>query len=236
MRVKKKSGYGSASSLLPESTPTLNVNPVSRPLPATSPYVWQPPPPDSAYNDQVANIDTQAANAKAGYAGQAKNLISDYGFQQDPNDQFKFVAVVDPNNPFSRAALLQKSFQTAKAGYGNSYAARGLGSSGAANAAQQFASNQYQQGYDSLTKGLTSGLGQLSTANQNVDSEAQAKKLDAYGSWLSRRPEAPMPAPGFDPFAPGISSFKPGGSAPALKASDTPRTGTSRSLGRKKRR
>jgi hypothetical protein len=215
---KKKKGYGSGSSLLggPEASwadvpqitpvPTGQVAVINTPQPATS---------DSTLEGELKSVDQWKANSQLGYKNQAQGLGRDYGFvfQEDannPNAPFGFQKddqgnyVVDPNNPFSKATLLQKSYQTSKAGYDNSYAARGLHGSGAARAAQKYAGAKYGEAQNSLVNSANSNLGALNTAYLGVGLEATTKAGEAQNRFVERRPDPAPASVSYQP-APGVT-------------------------------
>lgn len=196
LRIKKKrQGYGSGASLAGGASSSWADVPSITPVPVG--MVAQINTPQAAVSDSTlegsnANVDQTFQNKQADYRQQAGEIRRQYGFQDDPNNPYGFGAM-DPNNPFSKASLLQKSFQTAQKGYGNSYAARGLAGSGAANAAQKFAANQYQQGYNSLTESLGANLSQLSRGERDLATWREGARNEAFGEFLVRRPD-PEPA------------------------------------------
>lgn len=237
LKAKKKKGYGSGASLIPEATDSpykpFNVNGPS--VGAVTPQApqWSPAPSDSGLEQQYSAYDQQAQNATAGYRQQAGDLLRDYGYTADPNNPYSFGGV-DPNNPFSKAALLKQSFDRAKAGNTNSYAARGQLYSGALQRMQDKNLTDYQQGENTLLNSLRGNLGALSNAEAGVGAQLAGQKANAYQAFLDRqialRP--PDPVPSYDPSLPLISS-RP---APALKAADTRREGSSRTLGKRKKK
>ena len=95
--------------------------------------------------------DAGVGMAAYGYTGQDVNGdgIPDTGFQ------------VDPNNPFSRAALLQRSYDQAAKGTTNSMAAQGQLYSGALQRQQNENAFQNQQGVDANMKGFEGLLREL---------------------------------------------------------------------------
>lgn len=244
LKAKKKKGYGSGASLIPEATDSpykpFNVNGPS--VGAVTPQAprWSPAPSDSGLEQQYSTYDQQAQNATAGYRQQAGDLLRDYGYAADPNNPYSFVADpnnpygFDPTNPFSKAALLKQSFDRANAGNTNSYAARGQLYSGALRRMQDKSLNDYQAGNNTLLNSLRGNLGALNQAELGVGAQLAGQKANAYQAFLDRqialRP--PDPVPSYDPSLPLISS-RP---APALKASDTRREGSSRTLGKRKKK
>lgn len=89
--------------------------------------------------------DTQLADA--GFVFANNQIGADYGFDATGG--------IDPNNPYSRAALLQESYKRSQRGTQTSMAARGQLHSGAYGRAQDEVGRNYNIGYDRLQKGYT---------------------------------------------------------------------------------
>lgn len=84
---------------------------------------------------------------------QIGQLRNDYGYDASGN--------VDPSNPYSQAALLQKHYQQSQRGNLNSYADRGQLYSGALQNAQDAAYGSFKQGEYGLKRDLNNQLGQI---------------------------------------------------------------------------
>lgn len=114
----------------------------------------------SARDNIFADLTKSAGYAQAdyGYTGQDTNGdgIPDSGFN------------VDPNNPFSRAALLQKRYTEAKQGTTNSMAAQGQLYSGALQTAQDENSFQNQAGIDENQKAFNRYLDSLISGRRDA--------------------------------------------------------------------
>lgn len=243
IKKKKKSGpdlaqsgpgYGTVPGEGPQGFQSFSVTGPSVSQASVSRPAWAPAPSDAALEDQYAAYDKQATGVKSGYLAQSRDLLKDYGFQEG-SQAFTFGAV-DPNNPFSKAALLKQSLERAQRGNTNSYAARGQLYSGALQRSQDKSLGDFQQGENTLLNALRANLGQLGQAYAGVDADLAAQKANAFESFLGRQ-IALRPAdvdPAFDPTLPPISRAP----APVVRPRDTPRQGASRSLGvpKKKRR
>jgi hypothetical protein len=136
----------------------------------------------SARDNIFADLTKSAGYAQAdyGYTGQDTNGdgIPDTGFN------------VDPNNPFSRAALLQKRYMEAKQGTTNSMAAQGQLYSGALQTAQDenaFQNNaavdENQKAFNRYLDSLVAGRRDAGLAtdreNSQVDWEALVAAVNA---------------------------------------------------------
>lgn len=154
----KKSGWNMA--LLQEL--------LNRPVPPKpEPRTPQPDQPQLDLNDPqyigalaTGNLPFQQAYAQL--PGDVGTLASNYGFttnftpgQADPNtglagDPTIQVTGIDTSNPYSRAALLQKSYDQTKAGNVTSLGARGQLYSGALQNAQTTAGKAFDTGSEQL--------------------------------------------------------------------------------------
>lgn len=171
---------------------------------------------DPAYLAQTAGYRLPYEQALARLPGDVGTLASDYGFSvkhtdaappptpgagDDPNDP-RFlpgagtyeVTGVDTSNPYSRAALLQRSYDQSRAGNQTSYAARGQGYSGALVNAQAAAktgfdtgSNQLRGAFNDVIRGWLGNLG--AQGGQFGTDRGQA-----LGGAVGRQAENPPPA------------------------------------------
>ncbi len=104
---------------------------------------------------------------------------------------------VDPSNPFSRAALLQRSYDNAKRGTTNSMAAAGQLYSGALQNAQNENARGFQQGDNALRQAFVdffSGQESNRAAAVRTASEASVRaEGDALSAQLATTPDDPGP-------------------------------------------
>ena len=96
----------------------------------------------------------------------------------------------DPNNPFSRASMLHKSYANANSVSSGSFANRGQLGSGAYQRAQGRNTMGYDQGRDSLLKGFAARLGefqgQRNTAYNTNDTTAATNSRDLFDRRLAQ--------------------------------------------------
>lgn len=195
---KKKTPKYNLGNLPPEypvyddSTAPGGSNPIPAPTaPAFDPNAWQ----DSTYNNSLGDIQTGLNNLQGYLTGQGKSLASSLGvnYSGDLTNPSSLSFSIDPNvdvsNPFSKAALLKRSFQQTQRGNTNSYAARGQLYSGALQNAQNDAAFNNLQGQDSLLKAAGSGFGDLYKqwldANTNATSQRSGAASDAYNRFIT---------------------------------------------------
>ena len=115
------------------------------------------------------NRDRWLADAQYNYT--LGDLGSDYGYAPGGG--------IDPNNPYSRAALLQESYRRQAQGNVTGYAAQGQLYSGALQNAQSEAGRQFNIGDDRLRKQYTgavaqAGLDRIGAHNQTYGNETTA--------------------------------------------------------------
>lgn len=160
------------------------------PPPPPSPY--NDPAPDKTYSDEMAGTQTSYENSMANIAAQRQRLGNDFGF-----DPVTGVASenVDVTNPFSRAAMLNRSFAQAQRSSTNNYANRGLLTSGAYGAAMGDDSRNYAQGMDSLTKSFAERLAEFRANEQDAEAAKSAANVQSYGALVSRRMQQDAPIP-----------------------------------------
>src|SRR5262245_32352969 len=90
---------------------------VPAPSPAGQPAGPATRPVDAQYELDVAGLGRTRDTTIAGLGQQRFQTISDYGFTPvaDPTTGVWGVGAFDPNNPYSKAALLKKSYDTRRA-------------------------------------------------------------------------------------------------------------------------
>jgi len=92
----------------------------------------------------------------------------------------------DPNNPFSRASMLQKSYANANSVSSGSFANRGQLNSGAYQRAQGRNTFGYEQGKDALLKGFAARLGEFQTQRQGAYNADDTSRLQGSNDLFNR--------------------------------------------------
>ena len=183
----------------------------NKPLATPAAPGWQ----DSTYNTALGNLRTNLANFGTSLTGAGTGIMADYGFtgpafdpttfdpnnpgtvSNDPTATATFH--VDPNNPFSKASLLKKSYDQQSRGDTNSMAAAGQLYSGAEQNAQNNDTSNYNQGFDTLSKGFLHDYGNLYgqwlTAQGNEQTGEGTAASDAIGRWTNSGAPGPLPTP-----------------------------------------
>lgn len=170
------------------SLPSLSPTPYNQGGPGVA---GTPLPMDSIYNSQKAGIDTNLDQTLIGIGGERARAYSQFGYTANGE--------VDPTNPFSRAALLQRSYEQQSRGNNTSYAAQGQLYAGSyQNAIDQtdrgYAQSKYQLGteFDSVLAGFNQR--EVDAKWQNTERTAGAQGEATYRA-LANRPEDPgLPA------------------------------------------
>jgi hypothetical protein len=150
--------------------------------------------PDAAYLGQVAANNRPYETGLAQLPGNLQALGSQYGYSysQDPSNPLSVsVGGVDTSNPYSRAALLQRSYDNTKRGNTTSLAARGQLYSGALQNAQNTAFTNFNQassenraGFADAIRGYVNGISQL-------DAERGVNNTGAFGDLVTRAANDP---------------------------------------------
>lgn len=151
-----------------------------------------PPPPapnrrlieaDPVYQQQMAGAIRNRDSAFTDIDTSRGNTLRQFGYTASFNPDQSLVAgslradPVDPNNPFSRAALLKRAYDNRKRGNETSYAARGQQFAGSMVNARNQIDLDNLQSEDSLTSQLAQLLANLFTQRRKVgvgfDTDAQ---------------------------------------------------------------
>jgi hypothetical protein len=144
---------------LPQPRLVKGRNMPAHPVGPPAPPAPLPPDPTEALAQQQATRNLELGNLESQY--QTGQLYHQYGYNQQGQ--------IDPSNPYSRAALLQHTYQQTQRGTMNSYAASGQLYSGALGRAQGENTRQYSIQDAALREGLAGqlhqvGFGQLQNA------------------------------------------------------------------------
>lgn len=150
----------------PQASQTPSPSTDAKPSPAPAPSGPSPLPLDPNLLAQQDLIQRQLASQLAGYDAQRQTAIRQFGLD-------------DPSDPFSRQALLQKSYDQRVRGTTNSLAAQGQLYAGAYVNQQNFNTNNYQQQHDALRKQQDSLLAQIEQRRKDAQFSAAQGGLNA---------------------------------------------------------
>lgn len=169
--------------------------PATPAAPAAPQYSLANLPPDASYDAAVSLLQRQRDEQFAAVTAERARTLSDYGFQEGPNGMLTF----DPNNPFSKSAVMKKTFDTNRRSTGQSMAAGGQQYSGAFQNAQDSINRNQLQSEDALTKNLQGFLARNTGQYKDVGTGYETAAGQAYGDRLSRFQSNPL----YDPAASG---------------------------------
>lgn len=198
-------------------------NPPNQKPPAPAPVAYKPSiparqdlPVDAAYDDQIGGLQRRRDDDLAALGNAQTRTLSDYGYSATFDEKGGLTGLaVDPNNPFSRASLLRKSYQQSKARTQNSMAARGQLYAGALNRMQSSNDLGYARDDNQLQGGLRDVLLGLADRRRQVNSDYELGAGQAMGDRVSRAVQSPLYQPA--PSASG-SATPTGSAAPAFTA------------------
>jgi hypothetical protein len=186
------------------------VDAASAPLPA--PDITQ----DPAYQARIAAILRRRDQS-----------ISDLGLQEVQTK--KAYGIDDTSDPFSKAKLMQESFQRNKAATGTTLAARGQLYSGSMQNAQDANQRSFNENQDALTKAYQAAKAALAQRKTDVvnaaEDDTNTAGSDALGRLLSTRPEADLAGSQFSGDAGDAAGTDQ--AAPVMQTALKPKTGYS---------
>lgn len=146
---------------------------------------------DSQYYTDVANANRQHDLSESQLQQQRFQTQTEYGLDQGFNDPTA--------NPFSRAALLQRTYDQNKAKTVNSYAGQGQLYSSSLGGAQAYDAYNNQQGYDALSKAYQSQLLGYTNQGNQLDLDQNLAignaSAEALGRRVSQTPDPSEAAP-----------------------------------------
>jgi hypothetical protein len=163
--------------------------------PAPDPNVL---PPDAGYEQQIGALGRTRDDTLAGLSAQRSQGLLDYGYNEATGGALSF----DPNNPFSRAALMKQSYDRSRASSGISMANAGQLYAGSYQNAQDFLNGNQLQGEDSLQKSLIRFLAGNTQAQGRAGTNYELGAGQAYGDRVGRASSNPLYTPTADAPAP----------------------------------
>lgn len=181
------------------------------------PYNYGDPAPDPLYTTQKQNNQSAYQTAMAKIAAQRSSTAKDFGYDAQTGAA---ADNVDVTNPFSRAAMLNRSYAQNQAAASNSYANRGLLTSGAYASAVGEDARGYAQGTNALQSEFANRLADFRNAETDSQTGLQTDNTNAFGALLDRRRQVdaavtdPTPSPAAPPAPKSVNDALglPGGS------------------------
>lgn len=161
--------------------------------------------------DRLAAEKTHEAQ-QAGLTGQRTRSLSDYGYSEAAGGALSF----DPNNPFSKAALLKQTYDRSRRSSAQSMGSSGGLYSGAFQNQQDFVNRGQLGAEDTMTKALQGFLAQNTTAREQATNDYWAANARADAARMGRLASNPLYQPSASQNAdPGIEPDAPAELAPA---------------------
>jgi hypothetical protein len=199
LKQKKPGTFGGAvfTPAAKKVTPAALAAPTAAPTAPSAPkFDINNLPVDPVFDQSVGALGRTRDDTIAGLEGQKTSTLADYGYSATYNPDGSVASLtVDPNNPFSRAAQLKKSYDQAKTGTGNSLAAQGQLYSGALANAQNANDTGYSQGQNTLEKSLGSILAGIIGGERTARSDFETGKGTAFGDRVTRAGSNPLYSP-----------------------------------------
>jgi hypothetical protein len=189
----------------PQAPPRVNpVKPIVRPRPA-KPAVGPRPslgartlPPDAQYEADIATAQRQLPVTQAGLVQQRTGTLADYGYSEagwNPATGMGTGLAFNPHDPFSKAALLKKTYDASRASTGQTMGAGGQLYSGAYQQAQDIGNREQLGAEDALQKSLVSWLAENTGAYTQAGLDEQTAEMQAAGGRMDRLADNPLYSP-----------------------------------------
>jgi len=177
---------------------------------AVTPYSVSNLPPDAAWA-KIAGpgglLDQQRIANLAAISGERTRSLSDYGFNEGPNGALAY----DPNNPFSKASVLKKAYDTNRRSTAQSMGAGGQLYSGAFQNAQDLVNRNELQAGDTQLKALQAFLASNTGRSKQEEIDYQTGAANAWSDRLARFQDNPL----YDPSSGTWKTPEPEAAAPA---------------------
>jgi hypothetical protein len=149
-------------------------------------------PPDPVYQAAIGALLGTEGNTLAGLTQQRGAYLSGAGYTEDPTTH---AIAYDPNNPYSQAALLRKSYQQAKAGNTNSYADAGQGYAGSLQNAQNASTDKFNTSDNALTNAVINFLANNTIQQNAAVTDYNTGAAGALGTSVQAAPNNPLYSP-----------------------------------------
>jgi len=153
-------------------------------------------PVDANYDQTIALLQQQRDSQFAQIAAERARTLSDYGFQEGPNGMLTF----DPNNPFSKSAVMKKTFDTNRRSTAQSMGSGGQLYAGSFQNAQDLIGRNQLQSEDALQKNVLAFLSRNTQQRAEAGTGYETSAAQAYGDRIGRFQSNPNydPASGSD--------------------------------------
>lgn len=147
----------------------------------------KPLPFDAQYDAEVGNAAKNRDVTLAGIGRERNDALATYGYTGTFDQSGNLVGrQFDPNNPFSRAALLKRTYDQTSRGNVNRMAVRGQLNAGSFQNLKNNTDFGYMQGEDANQKSLNALIGSLIGRQQAANTSYDSAVVQAGGSRLAR--------------------------------------------------
>lgn len=170
----------------------VNVKPPKPSVPKVAPVMAttsaQALPPDAIYQDDVALAEQRRAQTETALRGNRRGQLASTGYTEtniDPDTGVGTLAF-NPHDPFSKAALLKRTYDASRARTAQQMGSGGGLYSGAFQQAQDMGNRAQLQGEDALQRSLFSFLGQNTAATKQAPIDEQFAGIKADSARMGR--------------------------------------------------
>jgi hypothetical protein len=171
-------------------------------------------PPDPIYLARLNSLGLQRDQDYADIGGARTQGLLDYGFNEDPAGGLAF----NPNDPFSKASLLKRTYDTSRRTTAQSMGSTGGLYSGAFQSGQDVVNRNQLQDEDALQKSLQSFLAQNTSARARAGTAYQIGAGEALGESLGRIDTNPL----YEPTATAPVAAAPAAAVQAARGTGLP--------------
>jgi len=165
--------------------------PAAPALPPAGPVPPSALPVDPIFDAQMGQLERARTQGYADVTGERQRGLSDYGYKESATGALS----IDPNNPFSKAALLKRNYDTQRRTVGQQIGSSGGLYSGAFQTAQDVTNRNQLQSQDALTKSLQSFLLQNTRERAKVGTDYETGAIGARSDRIGRAPDNPLYEP-----------------------------------------
>lgn len=151
-----------------------------------------PLPVDASYDAEIGSLYNKRDQGNAEIEKGRQRGLADYGFTETP---VTGALAFDPNNPFSKAALLKQSYDTGRARAAQQMGSGGQLYSGAFQNQQDLINRGQLQGEDSLQKSLIGFLANNTAQGAQVRTDFEMGAIGAGSDRVERALNNPLYSP-----------------------------------------
>lgn len=212
-------GMGSAAALRAGLAANIAAQPAATAMPAApapsasaAAASWDPNSmaPDPLYTGDIATNQRTHDDTITGLEGQKTSVLGDFGYSATykPDGTLDHLTY-DPNNPYSRAAQLNRAAQITQTGTRTDMAAGGHLNSSAFQHSKDFNDNSYNTQSNALQQSLGSIIAGIIGQERTADTGLRSANNTALGNRITRLPQNPLAGASADTAAAPAASPNP---------------------------